>query len=224
MQAKEKIDLIQKELHPGVRLVAVSKTKPVEEIMEYYNAGHRIFGENKVQEITAKNEKLPHDIQWHYIGHLQRNKVKAIVPFVELIHGVDSMRLLAEINKQAQKINRKINCLLQFHIASEDTKFGLDWEEGIELLSSEDFKKMHHINICGVMGMASYSDDLNLVRNEFRTLKNYSDKLKEIYFRDQEQFKEISMGMSGDYKIAMEEGSTLVRVGSLIFGSRNYTP
>ena len=223
MNTAVKLKGILNELPPGVQLVAVSKTKPVEEIMDFYHAGQRIFGENKVQEITAKHEAMPKDIHWHFIGHLQRNKVKFIVPFVELIHGVDSLRLLSEINKQAQKIDRKIKCLLQFHIASEETKFGFDWSEVIQLLESPEYRAMEHITICGVMGMASYSNDTELVRNEFKTLKTYFDRLKEEYFMENKSFKEISMGMSGDYHIAIEEGSTMVRVGSKLFGPRSYS-
>lgn len=222
MHADEKLKLIQEELPTGVKLVAVSKTKPFEEILEFYNAGQRIFGENKVQEIIAKHDYLPKDIQWHFIGHLQRNKVKFIVPFVELIHGVDSFRLLTEINKQGENIDRKVNCLLQFHIASEESKFGLNWSEAAELLDSDEFKSLNNIRICGVMGMASYTDDQDIVRSEFKNLKDYFEKIKQIYFPSEVTFKEISMGMSGDYKIAIEEGSTLIRVGSLLFGTRIY--
>ena len=213
---------IQKSIPNEVTLVAVSKTKPVSELQEVYDAGHRVFGENKVQEMVEKYEEMPKDIQWHMIGHLQRNKVKYIVPFVELIHGVDSLKLLKEIEKQARKIERKVNVLLQFHIAEEDTKFGFDWKEVEEALNSEIFKSFQFINIVGVMGMATFTEDERQIRREFKQLKTYFEKLKERYFSSQTDFKVISMGMSGDYELAIEEGSTMVRVGSKIFGERNY--
>lgn len=215
------ITTITNELPTGVRLVAVSKTKSKQMIMEAYNAGQRIFGENKVQELVAKYPDLPGDIQWHHIGHLQTNKVKMLAPFVSLIEAVDSLRLLKEINKEAKKAKRIISCLLQFHIAGEDTKFGLDINKAKEILESPDFGKMENIKIAGVMGMATFTDDLAQVRREFRTLKNIFGELKTTHFAEESVFKEISMGMSGDYKIAIEEGSTLVRIGSLIFGERN---
>jgi pyridoxal phosphate enzyme (YggS family) len=211
-----------KTIPENVQLVAVSKTKPNEDIIEAYNEGQRVFGENKVQELTTKYEELPKDIQWHMIGHLQRNKVKYIAPFVSMIHAVDSLRLLKEINKQAKKNERVINCLLQFHIAEESTKFGLDLSEAKELLSSDEFKAMDSITICGVMGMATFTDDEDQVRREFRELKKSFNVLKESFFKGNDPFKEISMGMSGDYKSAIEEGSTMVRIGSTIFGARNY--
>lgn len=206
----------------NVQLVAVSKTKPNEDLMEAYHAGQRVFGENKVQELTTKYEQLPKDIQWHMIGHLQRNKVKYIAPFVSMIHAVDSVRLLKEINKQAKKNNRIIDCLLQFHIAEESTKFGLDLAEAKELLSSDEFNEMENISICGVMGMATFTDNEEQVQREFSALKKIFNELKETFFEANDSFKEISMGMSGDYKIAIEEGSTMVRIGSTIFGDRNY--
>lgn len=205
-----------------VQLVAVSKTKPNEDLMEAYHADQRVFGENKVQELTTKYEELPKDIQWHMIGHLQRNKVKYIAPFVSMIHAVDSVRLLKEINKQAKKNNCIIDCLLQFHIAEESTKFGLDLAEAKELLSSDEFKAMENISVCGIMGMATFTDNEEQVRREFRELKKIFNELKETFFKANDSFKEISMGMSGDYKIAIEEGSTMVRIGSSIFGARNY--
>lgn len=207
-------------LKPGVELIAVSKTFPVSAVKEAYDAGQRAFGENKVQEMVEKHPQLPLDIEWHLIGHLQSNKVKYIAPFVKLIHSVDSLKLTQEIDKQAKKNNRVIDCLLQFHVASEETKFGLDLKEANELLKSEIFKELKNIRFVGVMGMASFSEDLEMVRNEFKHLKSIFDQLKKEHFANQESFTEISMGMSGDYKIAMEEGSTMVRVGSLIFGSR----
>ncbi|MCB0396299.1 MAG: YggS family pyridoxal phosphate-dependent enzyme [Flavobacteriales bacterium] len=214
---------INNELKPfGASLIAVSKTHPPEVIREAYDAGQRIFGENKVQELQTKQPVLPPDIQWHLIGHLQTNKVKYIAPFVAMIHAVDSLKLLAEINKQAAKNNRVIPCLLQFHIATEESKFGLNIDEARQLLESEEYKAMNHIAIHGVMGMATFTDNQDKVRSEFRNLKGIFDSLREKYFADQLSFKEISMGMSGDYQIALEEGSTMVRVGSMIFGSRSY--
>ncbi len=204
----------------SVSLVAVSKTKPIDSILEVYNQGQRIFGENKVQEMTSKYEVLPKDIKWHLIGHLQTNKVKYIAPFVSLIHSVDSLKLLKEINKEAKKNNRIIDCLLQFHIAQEETKFGLNIDEAKDILESNEFIEMENVSIVGVMGMASFSDNIEQVRDEFRILENSFQILKSHYFKFNDNFKEISMGMSGDYLIAIEEGSTLVRVGSLIFGNR----
>ena len=213
---KEVLNTIPKD----VCLVAVSKTKPVDDILEIYQQGQSVFGENKVQELVAKYEVLPKDIEWHLIGHLQSNKVKYIAPFVSLIHSIDSLKLLKEVNKEAKKNDRVINCLLQFHIAQEETKFGLNLDEAKALLESEDFMQMENVSIVGVMGMASFSDDENQVRDEFRILENTFSILKSHYFKFNDNFKEISMGMSGDYKIAIEEGSTMVRVGSLIFGKR----
>lgn len=204
----------------GVTLVAVSKTKSVDEIMGIYNQGQRVFGENKVQELCEKYEQMPKDIQWHLIGHLQTNKVKYIAEFVSMIHAVDSLKLLKEINKQAKKNNRVIDCLLQFHIADEETKFGLSFEEGKQLLESADFMELQNIEICGVMGMATFTDNLEQIHEEFRTLENYYQLIKSHYFKFNNQFSEISMGMSGDFEIAIEEGSTMVRIGSKIFGQR----
>lgn len=211
---------IKQELPDQVLLVAVSKTKPVEDLQEAYTAGQRVFGENKVQELEQKWSILPKDIQWHMIGHLQTNKVKYIAPFVHLIHAVDSLKLLKTINKEAQKNNRTINCLLQFHIADEQTKFGLSLEEAQQLLTSSEYLQLENIKIVGVMGMATFTNDTTQVRNEFKTLKSIFQQLKNDIFVQQPDFKEISMGMSGDYAIAIEEGSTMVRVGSNIFGSR----
>lgn len=204
------------------RLVAVSKTQPHEAILHLYQQGQRIFGENKVQELVPKYEALPKDIEWHLIGHLQSNKVKYIAPFVAMIHSVDSLKLLEEINKQAAKNQRVIHCLLQFKINDEETKFGLDLEEAFELLESSVFPRLQNIRLCGVMGMASFVDDENQVRREFKNLKGIFDQLKARYFSQDPAFKEISMGMSDDYPIALEEGSTLVRIGTLLFGARNY--
>jgi pyridoxal phosphate enzyme (YggS family) len=202
------------------RLVAVSKTHPVEKILKIYQDGQRIFGENRPQEMVDKQQLLPADIQWHMIGHLQTNKVKYIAPFVAMIHSVDSLKLLQEIDRQAQKNHRIIDCLLQFHIAREETKFGLDEQEAIELLESPEYTGLKHIRLCGVMGMATFTDDQQQVRQEFRQLKNIFVSLKGRFFAVDDYFREISMGMSGDWEMALEEGSTLVRIGSLIFGER----
>jgi len=219
---KENLEKIRATLPASVTLVAVSKTKPVSDIQEAYDAGQRAFGENYPQEMRDKHEVLPQDIQWHFIGHLQTNKIKYIIPFVTLIHSIDSANLLEAVNKEAKKHERVVNCLLQFHIAQEETKFGLDMDEARQLLDSEAFKAMQNVRICGVMGMATFTDDEEEVRKEFKHLKNIFDMLKHDYFPDQPQFKEISMGMSEDYPIAVEEGATMVRVGSKIFGARNY--
>lgn len=214
------LEFIQ-QLPGNVKLVAVSKTKPEEEILEVYQAGQRLFGENKVQEMIPKYESLPKDIEWHLIGHLQTNKVKYIAPFVGMIHSVDSMKLLKTIDKESKKNNRVIPCLFQFHIAEEETKFGLSLNEVKEILESEIFSQLNHVEIRGVMGMATFTDDVEKVKREFRHLKQIFDHLKEVYFSDNSKFTEISMGMSDDYQIAIEEGSTMIRVGSAIFGSRN---
>jgi len=216
------LNKLKKSIPDQVKLVAVSKTKPIEDILEAYKAGQRHFGENKAQEMETKHQQLPADIVWHFIGHLQTNKVKYIAAFVSLIEAVDSLKLLKEINKQAAKNNRVIPCLLQFHIAEEDTKFGLDRDEAAALLESEAFKKMKNIQIVGVMGMATFTDDMNQVHREFKHLKTIFEWLKSEYFSDENSFREISMGMSGDYPVAIDEGATIVRVGSLIFGERNY--
>lgn len=220
MKIADKLINLKKEIPEHVKLVAVSKTKPNDYILEAYNSGHLIFGENKVQDLANKQPELPQDIQWHFIGHLQSNKVKYLAPFVSMIEGVDSLKLLKEINKQAARHNRTINCLLQFHIATEESKFGLDLEEAVELLGSEQYKTLKNINICGVMGMATYTDNDEIIRSEFKKLKTIFQQLKKEFFSDEESFKEISMGMSGDFKIAIEEGSTMIRIGSLIFGER----
>lgn len=217
---KEALTNIKNQLPENVILVAVSKTKPVEDILEAYNTGHRVFGENKVQEMTAKHEELPKDIEWHMIGHLQSNKVKYIAPFVSLIHSVDSLKLLKEINKQAKKNDRIINVLLQFHIADEQTKFGFDLQEVQEMFESDEFIQFENVSIVGVMGMATNTDDEEKVRDEFRTLENYFNVLQGRFFKFNPAFKEISMGMSSDFEIAVAEGSTMIRVGSSIFGHR----
>ena len=208
---------------PPARLIAVSKTKPVEMLQEAYDAGQRLFGENHALEMRDKHEVLPKDIQWHLIGHLQTNKVKYIASFVSMIHSIDSLHLLETVDKEAAKHNRVIDCLLQFHIATEETKFGLDEEEACSILDSESYHRMEHMRICGVMGMATNTDDTVLVRKEFATLRGIYENLKNRYFQHCDFFKEISMGMSHDYLIALQEGATLVRVGSLIFGARDYT-
>ncbi|XOV68248.1 MAG: YggS family pyridoxal phosphate-dependent enzyme [Fluviicola sp.] len=217
---KEALDSRQAEIPDNVILVAVSKTKPVSDIQEAYDHGHRVFGENRAQEMAEKYEQLPKDIEWHSIGHLQRNKVKYIAPFVSMIHAVDSMKLLKEINKEAEKNDRVIECLLQFHIAQEDSKYGMDFNEVQDLLESEELIEMRNISIVGLMGMATFTDDTDQIREEFRTLENYFQMIKSHYFKFNDGFKHISMGMSGDYPIAIEEGSTMVRVGSAIFGAR----
>jgi pyridoxal phosphate enzyme (YggS family) len=205
-----------------VKLVAVSKTKPAEQILEAYQSGHKIFAENKVQELVSKFEILPKDIEWHMVGHLQTNKVKYIAPFVSLIHAVDSLKLLKAIDKEALKNNRIIPCLLQVKIAREQSKFGLNNTELEHLLRSEDFKNLNNIRILGLMGMASYTNDTDIVRDEFKKLVSIFKSIRQSYFLDKSYFKELSMGMSTDYKIAVEEGSTMIRIGSLIFGERVY--
>jgi len=215
------ISILKQQIPSAVKIVAVSKTKPVIDILVAYNAGQRSFGENRVQELVAKKDQLPSDIEWHLIGHLQSNKVKYIMPFVCMIQSVDSTKLLYVINSEAEKSGRIVDCLLQFHIAKEETKFGFNLEEAYQLLESEDFKRLGNVNVCGVMGMATFTDNMAFVRREFIFLRNCFSTLKEKYFQEHDPFKEISMGMSGDYLTAVEEGSTIVRIGSLIFGERN---
>ncbi len=222
MSIAENLKRIEQEIPNNVKIIAVSKTHPKEMIQEVYDFGHRVFGENKAQEMTDKYEALPKDIEWHMIGHLQTNKVKYIAPFVSMIHSVDSLKLLKEIEKEAIKNNRVIDCLLQIDIANEDTKFGMLEKEAIELLSSEDFAQLKNIRTCGVMGIGSITDNINKTRQEFKNLKVTFLTLKEKFFKNEDYFTEISMGMSSDYDIAIEEGSTIVRIGSLIFGQRDY--
>lgn len=222
MSIAENIRSLKEEIPDHVKLVAVSKTKPNSDILEAYDAGQLIFGENKVQDLCRKYEELPKDINWHFIGHLQSNKVKYLAPFVSLIHGVDSLKLLRTINKEAQKNDRVVSCLLQFHIAEEESKFGLSMDEAVEILSSGDYKSFKNISIAGVMGMATYTDDEEQIANEFSTLKNIFDDLKSKFFSHSGEFREVSMGMSGDYMQAIAQGSTMIRVGSNIFGARNY--
>ena len=215
---KDNLTQIKSELPENVTLVAVSKTKPITDLQEAYDSGQRIFGENKIQEMVAKYDALPKDIEWHMIGHLQRNKVKYMAHFVSLIHGVDSFKTLAEINKQAKKHNRVINCLLQAHIAEETTKFGLSFEEIAHILNSKEFLELSNIKVVGLMGMATFTDNQEQLKNEFTSLKTLFNKLKESH----SNFSILSMGMSGDYKLAISCGSSMVRIGSSIFGKRNY--
>ncbi len=215
------INYLKQQIHPSVKLVAVSKTKPESDILEAYNSGHKIFGENRVRELLQKKVGLPSDIEWHMIGHLQGNKVRQIVPFISLIHSADSFRLLKTIGNEASRINRVVDCLLQIHIAEEETKFGFSMDEIHEMMRSEEFGNLSFARICGVMGMATFTDDSERIRNEFRYLAHCYKELKRDYFADKPEFREISMGMSGDYQIAIGEGSTIVRIGSLIFGERN---
>lgn len=221
-QIAKKIQSIKGQIPEQVRLVAVSKTMPISMIQEAYDAGQRIFGENKALEIKEKAENLPSNIHWHFIGHLQSNKVKYIAPYVKLIHSIDSLKLLEEVNKEAKKNDRIISCLLQFHIASEETKYGLNPQEAYELLKSETYQQMKNIKIIGVMGMASNTFNTELVRQEFKYLRTIFQNLQFDFFIGDIFFRELSMGMSGDYQIAVQEGSTLIRIGSSIFGTRNY--
>ena len=220
MSISENYRILQAKLPEEVTLVAISKNKTNEEILELYECGQREFGENKVQELTAKHESLPDDIRWHMVGHLQSNKVKYIAPFIGMIHSVDSLKLLKIINKEAKKNDRIIPCLLQLHIAEEDTKFGLSYEEACNLLEQDDYKAMENISIIGLMGMATLTDDTVQIHKEFKQLKESFDKIKTSYFLDNQLFCELSMGMSDDFLIGVEEGSTLVRVGTALFGER----
>lgn len=222
MGIRDNLELIRKQIPNDVKLIAVSKTKPIEDLYEAYNVEQRVFGENKAQELKEKAELMPKDIEWHFIGHLQTNKVKYIVPFVSLIHSIDSLRLLSEVNKEAIKNNRIVSCLMQIDIAHEQTKFGLLKQEAIELLTSVEYNDMKNIIFCGVMGIGSITDDKEQTKYEFRELKSIFQELKERFFSDNNNFREISMGMSDDYMLAIEEGSTMVRIGSSIFGARNY--
>ncbi len=222
MSIKENLNTIKSQLPDHVTLVAVSKTKPVSDLMEAYLAGQRVFGENKIQEMAEKHVQMPKDIEWHMIGHVQRNKVKYMAEFVSLIHGVDSFKLLNEINKQAIKHNRIINCLLQIKIAEEDSKFGMSPIEAKELMISEEFSSLSNVCITGVMGMATFTDDSNQVEKEFKRLKTTFEDLKTIQNK-KDELQIISMGMSGDFKLAIHCGSTMIRVGSSIFGARNYS-
>jgi pyridoxal phosphate enzyme (YggS family) len=220
MNADQNLNKLKNEIPEHVKIIAVSKTHSPSEILEVYNSGHRLFGENRAQELIDKQPQLPGDIQWHFIGHLQTNKVKYIAPYVAMIHSIDSMKLLKEVNKQASKNHRVIDCLLQFHIAQEESKYGLNQEEAVEILNSQEYKSMKNIRIRGVMGMATFTEDIDWVRKEFKTLKRYFEFLKANFFADDDNFSEISMGMTGDYQVAIEEGSTMVRIGTAIFGER----
>lgn len=220
---KENFTALKREVPEDVTIVAVSKTKPREEIMEVYDTGHRIYGESKAQELTAKYKEMPQDIQWHMIGHLQTNKVKYIAPFVQLIHSADSTKVIKTINKEAHKSNRVINCLIQIHIADEESKYGFNERTAEEMINSEAFKQWKNIHISGVMGMATFTNDTTKIEKEFKRLRKFFEYLKSGYFKNKDSFKEISMGMSNDYRIAIDQGSTMIRVGSNIFGKRNYT-
>ena len=222
MNIQQNLEEVLADIPQHVRLVAVSKFHPKEAIEAAYTAGQRIFGESKVQELTDKYASLPKDIEWHFIGHLQTNKVKYIVPYIAMIHAVDSYRLLTEIDRQAAKVGRVIPCLLEIHIAQEESKYGFTLESCREMLDKGNWKELNNVIVCGVMGMATYTDDINQIRQEFRTLHNFFLELKQKHFSEADTFSEISMGMSHDYQLAIEEGSTLVRVGSKIFGERNY--
>jgi pyridoxal phosphate enzyme (YggS family) len=221
MSISENLNNIKSSIPEHVTLVAVSKTKPVSDLMEAYNTGQRVFGENKIQEMVEKHEQMPKDVEWHMIGHVQSNKVKYMAPFVSLIHGVDNFKLLKEINKQAKKHNRIIDCLLQIKIAEEDSKFGMSSKDASEIIQSQVFSELKNIKVVGVMGMASFTDDENQIKDEFNRLKSTFDDLKNLKSENCD-FKIVSMGMSGDYQLAIDCGSTMIRVGSSIFGSRNY--
>lgn len=217
MSVSENLKSLKSKLPEEVSLVAISKTKPISALMEAYNAGQRIFGENKIQEMVSKWQDMPDDVEWHMVGHVQRNKVKDMAPFVSVIHAVDRLRLLREINKEVKKNDRSIDCLLQIKIAEEDSKFGMDEKTAIEILTSDDFKSFKNVRIIGLMGMATFTDNVEQISNEFGKLKRIYDSLKKDY-----NFSTLSMGMSGDYPIAIENGSNMVRVGSAIFGEREY--
>lgn len=223
MNIREKIVEIKKQIPEGVTLVAVSKTKPIEDIMQAYDEGQRVFGENKAQEMKEKQALLPKDIQWHMLGHLQENKVKYIVPFVSLIHSVDSLKILQAINKRAIICERVVDCLLEIDISHEETKFGLSKDELYKLLSSPEYEQMKNIRVCGLMGIGSITDDNSKTREEFRGLRALYSEIKDKFFAGKDYFRHVSMGMSGDYDIAIEEGSTIVRIGSKIFGERDYS-
>lgn len=222
MHIAEQISRLHQKLPEGVSLLAISKYHPIEALQEAYDAGQRMFGENHIQEMAAKAAALPKDIEWHFTGHVQTNKIKYMAPFVSLIHAVDSFRLLREINKHAAKHERRIDCLLQIHIAQEETKYGLTVDECRQLLANEPWRELQHIRITGLMAMGSNTDDLEQVRKEFRQIKQLFDELKRTYFADDSSFCQLSEGMTDDYPIAIEEGSTIVRIGSLIFGEREY--
>ena len=222
MSISANLDAVKMLLPEGVKLVAVSKFHPKEALEKAYDAGQRVFGESRVQELSSKQDVLPTDIEWHLIGHLQTNKIKTIIPYIHTIQSVDSWKILSEIDKYASKVDRKINCLLEIYIAQEDSKYGFSFDECRYLLANENWKALNNIHIVGVMGMATNTDDDNQIRQEFRSLKIFFEELKQTYFSDDAGFREISMGMSHDYRIAIEEGSTIIRVGTSIFGEREY--
>lgn len=222
MSIQDNLLKIKQSIPSNVTLIAVSKTKPVEDILQAYQVGQKVFGENKAQEMKEKYALLPKDIQWHMIGHLQENKVKYIVPFVSMIHSVDSLKILLAINKRAVLCNRVIDCLFEMDISHEESKFGLSMEELSTLLSSDEYKQMQNVRICGLMGIGSITDDREQTRKEFHALKNMFLEIKQKFFANSEYFSQISMGMSSDYDLAIQEGSTMVRIGSDIFGARNY--
>ncbi len=221
MNIAESIRSIKAGLPEGVKLVAVSKTQPLTLIMEAYEAGQRCFGENKVQDLVSKAPQLPPDIEWHFIGHLQSNKVRLLLPYVRLIHSIDSVKLLSVVDQESARIEKTTPCLLQFHIAREESKFGFSLPEAMVFFQSSSYQLLTSVEIVGVMGMATFTEDVSQVRQEFRTLKSIFDELKDSYFRDKESFNQLSMGMSDDYHLAIEEGSTLVRIGTALFGARN---
>ena len=218
MSIKDNLSLLLAEIPPQVKLVAVSKTQTFQRLMEAYECGQRIFGENRAQDLKQRFELSPEDIEWHFIGHLQTNKVKYIAPKVAMIHSIDSFKLLEEVNKEARKHHRIIKCLLQFHIAEEETKYGLDMQEAVMLIEELKGKPLDSVKICGLMGMATYTNDDSQIHKEFRQLKSYFCEMQQSHFRNSEDFMELSMGMSGDYRIAIEEGSTIVRIGTSVFG------
>ncbi len=223
MNIQQSIENIRKEIPENVTLIAVSKTKPNEDLMQAYDCGQRVFGENKAQEMKQKHVDLPKDILWHFIGHLQENKIKYIIDYVTMIHSIDSLKLLKEVNKHAVKVNRIVDCLFEIDINNEESKFGLSENEVRDILNSEEFKELNNVRICGVMGIGSITDDREITREEFKNLKNIFTSLKNDFFEDKPYFKEISMGMTHDYDIAIQEGATLIRIGSKIFGARDYT-
>ncbi|GAB6010790.1 YggS family pyridoxal phosphate-dependent enzyme [Viscerimonas tarda] len=220
MSIASNLNEITASLPSGVKLVAVSKFHPAESLLEAYDAGQRIFGESRMQELNGKQKELPADIEWHFIGHLQSNKIKTIIPYIHTIHSIDSWKLLAETDKLASAANRKINCLLEIFIAQEDTKYGLSFDECRELLRENNWQALQSVQITGVMGIATYTTNTGQIRTEFRSLKNFFDELKANYFNENDSFAEISMGMSHDYPIAIEEGATMIRIGTSIFGER----
>ena len=223
MNIQQSIENIRKEIPENVTLIAVSKTKPNEDLMQAYDCGQRVFGENKAQEMKQKHVDLPKDILWHFIGHLQENKIKYIIDYVTMIHSIDSLKLLKEVNKHAVKVNRIVDCLFEIDINNEESKFGLSENEVRDILNSEEFKELNNVRMCGVMGIGSITDDREITREEFKNLKNIFTSLKNDFFEDKPYFKEISMGMTHDYDIAIQEGATLIRIGSKIFGARDYT-